>query len=131
MDASETAEAALEYALIVHDDAHIAVLHVVGEPSPMLAVASSLALEDDFEAAARAHAEEIFASAEAIAREHGAAIDTITEIGHPARVIIEVAEEFDAIVMGTHGGSLLDRLIVGDVAKTVFRRSTVPVTTVR
>jgi nucleotide-binding universal stress UspA family protein len=42
-----------------------------------------------------------------------------------------VAESYDAMVMGTHGGSLSDRLLVGNVAERVFRNSPVPVTVVR
>ena len=51
--------------------------------------------------------------------------------GHPARAIINRAEEFDTVVIGSHGGTLVDRLFVGDVAQKVFRRSPVPVTVVR
>ncbi len=35
MDGSEMSERALEYALEVHPNTEITVLHVVGEPSPM------------------------------------------------------------------------------------------------
>ncbi len=41
------------------------------------------------------------------------------------------AENFDAVVIGTHGDDTIGRLFVGDVAETVFRRSPVPVTVVR
>ena len=48
-----------------------------------------------------------------------------------ARTIAEAAAEFDAVVLGSHSGGLADRLLVGDVAGTVVRRSPVPVTVVR
>jgi nucleotide-binding universal stress UspA family protein len=37
----------------------------------------------------------------------------------------------DLVVMGTHGRTGLDRVIVGSVAERVVRRSPVPVLTVR
>jgi nucleotide-binding universal stress UspA family protein len=42
-----------------------------------------------------------------------------------------VAEGYDTVVVGSHGGSLADRLFVGNVTEKVFRRSPVPVTVVR
>ena len=47
MDGSEIAKGALEYALDVHADADITVLHVVGQPTAMMGEAVSLAFEDD------------------------------------------------------------------------------------
>jgi nucleotide-binding universal stress UspA family protein len=47
------------------------------------------------------------------------------------RAILDRAGEYDAIVMGSHGGTLSERLFVGNVAEKVLRRSPVPVTVVR
>jgi nucleotide-binding universal stress UspA family protein len=54
-------------------------------------------------------------------------------VGETAPAIRGYADEHDAdlIVMGTHGRSGLDRLVVGSVAETVIRQSEVPVVTVR
>jgi nucleotide-binding universal stress UspA family protein len=54
-------------------------------------------------------------------------------VGETAPAIRGYADEHDAdlIVMGTHGRSGLDRLVVGSVAETVIRHSEVPVVTVR
>jgi nucleotide-binding universal stress UspA family protein len=131
MDDSEMADRALAYALEAHPDADITVLHVVGGPSGMLGQATTLALADDIESAARAHAEAVLERAEAIAAEYDRGVETIVEMGHPARAIVDHASDFDTVVIGSHGGSLADRLFVGDVARRVFRRSPVPVTVVR
>ena len=56
---------------------------------------------------------------------------TAVTVGRPAHAIVARAEEFDTVVMGSHGGDMVDRLFVGNVADTVFRRSPVPVVTVR
>jgi nucleotide-binding universal stress UspA family protein len=58
-----------------------------------------------------------------------------TEIreGSPAREIVDAAtrESCDLVVMGTHGRSGVDRLLLGSVAERVVRSSPVPVLTVR
>jgi nucleotide-binding universal stress UspA family protein len=131
MEDSEMSRKALEYALETHPDAEITVFHVVGEPSAMLGRATALALEADIEAAADRRAEAVFDLARDIAAEHDAEIETDVHIGHPTRAILNRAEDFDAVVIGSHSGSLADRLFVGDVAKKVVRASPVPVTVVR
>lgn len=131
MDDSDRALRALEYALENHPDAEITVLHVVGGPSRMGGAATALALEDDVESAARDEAAEIFADAQALAEEHGVEIETAVELGKPTQTIVERAEEFDAVIMGGHGGSIADRLLAGDVAKKVYRNAPVPVTVVQ
>lgn len=131
MDDSEMATRALEYALETHPDADITVLHVVGEPSSMMGEAVALALEDDIEQAAEERATEVFDRARDIAHSHGIEISTDVAWGSPAKVIVNRADSFDTVVIGSHGGSIADRLLVGNVAQTVFRRSPVPVTIVR
>lgn len=125
------AERALEYALESYPDAEITVLHVVGEPSPMMGNATRLALENDIEEAAEQHASKVLEQARSLAETHDASIDTDVAWGSPARGILNRAEDFDTIVIGSHGGTLVDRLFVGNVAERVFRRSPVPVTVVR
>lgn len=53
--------------------------------------------------------------------------------GDPHQAIVDYVEEedIDAIVMGTHGRSGAERLIIGSVAEKVVRKSPVPVVTVR
>ena len=131
MDDSELAESALRYALETHADADVTVMHVVGEPSSMLGEATALALEDDIEAAAEEQASEVLARARAIADEYDRDIDTVVDMGRPGRAIVDRAESFDTVVIGSHGSSLVDRLVIGNVAQTVFQRCPVPVTVVR
>jgi len=131
MDDSALSERALRYALDVHGDAQITVLHVVGEPSRMMGAATGIALSDDSDERIRELAADVLDRAGEIADEYDTTVDGEIEVGSPARRILDRAESFDAVVMGTHGGSLADRLLVGNVAHTVFRRSPVPVTVVR
>lgn len=125
------AECALEYALENHPDAAITVVHVVGEPSPWWGEATSLALEEDIEAAAAERSTEVFDAARAIAAEYDVELSTEVLLGDPARAILNRAPDFDAVVLGSHGGSLVDRLVVGNVAQKVFRNAPVPVIVAR
>lgn len=53
--------------------------------------------------------------------------------GSPAKEIVRYASEqpCDVIVMGTHGRSGFDRLLLGSVAERVVRSAEVPVLTIR
>jgi nucleotide-binding universal stress UspA family protein len=131
MDDSEMAQRALRYALEAHPDADITVLHVVGEPSGMMGKATQLALAEDIPEEARKLAKNIFETASEIASEYDRTVSTKIEFGHPVKDILDTAEEFDTVVVGTHGGSLADRLFMGSITTKVVRRSPVPVTVVR
>ncbi|ELZ31398.1 UspA domain-containing protein [Halogeometricum pallidum JCM 14848] len=131
MDDSEMARRALEYALENHPEAAITVLHVVGEPSLMGGAATALALEEDIEEAAEEHSKAVFEGARELAAEYDAQITTEVQMGHPARAILNRADDFDAIVLGSHSGSLVDRLVVGNVAQKVVRQSPIPVIVAR
>lgn len=60
-------------------------------------------------------------------------VETELREGRPSQKIVEEAieAECDLIVMGTHGRSGLDRLLLGSVAEGVIRTATVPVLTVK
>lgn len=131
MDDSEMAEQALKHVLEHHPDAEITVLHVAGEPSMMWGSATGLALEEDIEAAAEERASVVFDRARELAAEHDVEITTNVQLGHPVRAILNRADTYDLVVIGSHGGSMADRLVVGNVAQKVFHRSPVPVTVVR
>ena len=133
MDGSEMSERALEYALEAHPNTEITVLHVVGEPSPMWGKATGIALADDIEEAAEEHAQSVFDRAREIAADadSNGDLDTEVTLGHPSRAIINRADDYDTVIIGSHSGTVAERLFVGDVAETVFHRSPVPVTVVR
>ncbi|ELY55064.1 universal stress protein [Natronolimnohabitans innermongolicus] len=134
MDDSEPAGRALEYALENHPDADVTVLHVVGVPSMMMGDAVALTLEDDLSEAAAERAEPVFERAHDIADELDREIETIVGVGHPARNVIDRADDYDTVILGSHGsdrGRATRRFLVGNVAETVSKRAAVPVTIVR
>jgi universal stress protein A len=69
-----------------------------------------------------------------IVRENpGVSLKAEVQEGRPAQVILEVAEALspDLIVMGTHGRSPLDHLLIGSVAERVLRKARCSVLAVR
>ena len=134
MDDSEYAGQALEYALDNFPNADVSVVHVVGVPSPMMGEATGLALADDLEEAAAERAEPVFERAREVAAERGREIDTVVGLGHPARDIVDRAEDYDTVVLGAHGADwsrTTRRFLVGNVAETVSKRAPIPVIIVR
>lgn len=131
MDGSEMSEQALRYALEVHPETEITVLTVVGEPSAMFGEATAIALATDPEGSMQEYARPVLDRAAAIADEYDTEISTEIRTGHPARAIVNRSEAFDVVVIGSHGGTISDRLFTGNVAEKVFRRARAPVTIVR
>ncbi|MEM4780286.1 MAG: universal stress protein [Halalkalicoccus sp.] len=131
MGGSEMAERALEFAVDAYPDAKITVLTVVGIPSGLMGEAAGLALAEDLPEAAEERAKPVLDRAREIAADHDREIDTAVALGTPSKAIVERAEGFDAVVIGSHGRSLSARILIGNTAETVARRSPVPVTVVR
>lgn len=61
------------------------------------------------------------------------ALEPMVQEGKPAAVILEVAERVqpDLIVIGSHGRSGLDQLLLGSVTDRVLRKARLPVLVVR
>lgn len=131
MDDSEIAERALEFALEAYPDGETTVLTVVGVPSWFMGDAVGLALSDDLPEAVAEDARTIFDRAREIAADHDREIDTVIALGSPSKAIVERAEGFDVVVIGSHGRTFSSRILIGNTAETVTRRSPVPVTVVR
>ena len=133
-DGSPQSEAALEHALEAHPEAKITALTVI---DPIEAGYGSRAsfptLSGEWFERAEIAAEETLEHAVVRSEQQGRTIETDTTTGRPARTIVEYAEEtgVDAIVMGSHGRDGVARVLLGSVAETVIRRSSVPVTVVR
>lgn len=131
-DGTPLAERALDHALATYPDAEITVLHVIDfveESYGAEALVGSEALRD------RAHdrSSKLLAAAEDVATERDREVSTATRVGKPAREIVEYAEErdVDTIVIGSHGRSLVARVLLGSVAEAVVRRAPTPVLVVR
>ncbi len=134
IDGSDCSKQALEYALETFPDATVTTLHVVDPIESVYAVeASGLPVAEEWYDDAREWASGIHEDARERADEHGVETDAATAVGKPARTILEYADEndVDQIVMGSHGRTGVERVVLGSVAETVVRRAKIPVTVVR
>lgn len=132
MDHSPLARKALEFALREHSEADIVVLHVVDYIEESYA-GQLLVGPEELRERGRERTESLFDTARSIAEEHGREIRTVMEFGKPDRALIDFADgvDIDLIVIGSHGRSIVSRIILGDTAQTVLQRADVPVTVVR
>lgn len=130
-DGSEGTERAIEQAIGIAEtyDATLHVLTVIGVDATYPVDFNMDRVIDAMQEQATTAIEDVRTRAEA------AGVDVVTAVrrGTPHVVIGEYADEegIDLIVMGTHGRTGVNRMLVGSVTERVVRRSDVPVLTVR
>lgn len=132
VDGSEQSLAALEYAVDRFPEGRITIFHAVASSLVDETEAIDEGLGDFIESQIR-RGETILDSAVQAIEGGDLVVETDLGRGKPVRSIIDYAieNEFDQIIMGSHGRSLPARIILGSVAETVSRRSTVPVTLIK
>lgn len=137
-DGSDAAAAAIEEGIDLarRDDAELHALYVV-EPIPLggfTAGPGPAGAEWD-DVVEEQREEGAVATADVADRASESGLEVVEAIKHgkPHEQILEYVDEHDvdAIVMGTHGRSGADRLVLGSVTEKVVRQSDVPVLTVR
>lgn len=135
-DGSEGAKAAAEHAIDIADkyDADLHILYVVdiGVDTSLSSVSdlmSQLESSGKLEDVGKKATESIKENAEA----SGVNSEVSVKRGIPHKEINSYIKEkeIDMIVMGTHGRTGLDRILLGSVAEKVVRSADVPVLTVR
>jgi nucleotide-binding universal stress UspA family protein len=123
-DWSELSARALQFAAFLarDPDAELIVLYVVPLPSLMYGPPPESYLENERDELCRVRPSD-----------PNLRVRHLLSEGEPAAAILQAARETNAdlIVMGTHGRTGLDRLVVGSVAEQVVRRAPCPVLTVR
>lgn len=108
--------------------ARVTFVHVLENPLSVAyaapeAVAYSAQLQEDL----RAGADRVLREAKALAEEAGVEAETrLLERHDPASAIREASEDFDLVVMGTHGRRGFDRWMFGSVAEGALRGSSKP-----
>jgi nucleotide-binding universal stress UspA family protein len=130
-DGSVSMEAVVDHVekVAAEHDATVHGLYVVDTAS-----FSDVPIDTSFEGVAEQLREEGERALEDLADAVGdAPVRQVIREGSPASEIVDYAEEAecDVVVMGTHGRTGVDRLVMGSVAERVVRSSPVPVTTVR
>jgi nucleotide-binding universal stress UspA family protein len=132
-DGSPLSERALTYAIETFTDATLTAIYVINPIDSIVDVeVGGLPIAEDWYDDAQDRATRIHATATDLAAEHEIDLATVTDVGRPARTILEYADDhgIDQIVMGSHGRSGIDRALLGSVAESVTRRARVPVTVV-
>ena len=133
VDGSPQSTAALDFAIGEWPDASFTLLHVI---DPALASGAGRGVipsgSEEWYQGAKSRADALFEEARAEAGA-GLDIDARTEVGRPARTIVDAAEDgsFDHVVMGSHGREGVSRILLGSTADHVVRKSPIPVTIVR
>lgn len=135
VDGSEPAWDALDFALERHPDADVTAYYVVDVATrtqgPPLGTAPVYA--DELYEAEEEYAESVLEEAAERGEEYDATVETEYERGMPRDAILEYADEHDVdqLIVGSHGRSGLERVLIGSVAEKLTRHSPVPVTVVR
>lgn len=133
-DFSDSSRPAADYAVTLTKltGAHLHVLHVINELDEhqrvMIPREAFQVLEKELEVQA-------VKELDRFCREEAGALETTTYaiVGAPFKKILEMGDKTNAdmIVMGTHGRTGMEHVIVGSTAERVVRRSKIPVLTVR
>jgi nucleotide-binding universal stress UspA family protein len=136
VDGSTTAQRALQEALQQGDNAtKVRLVHVVTE-FLRLAEGYEFVDYDELHKAARTTGEHMLADAAEKVLQAGRVAETSLRDSHGDRIASVIEDEAkswqaDLIVIGTHGRTGLDRLLLGSVAEGVVRMATVPVLLIR
>ena len=132
-DGSDPSNDALEYAFETFPESEIAAVHVIQIPDGYVTALEGPEIRPPVTEKAREHAVDILEGATELASEHGRDLETAIETGKADHRLIEHAldEGYDTIVVGSHGRAGLSRVLLGDVAEDVVRRSPLPVVVVR
>jgi nucleotide-binding universal stress UspA family protein len=136
IDFSPSSADALRAASLLARAAHarIEVLHVAPFQPPLAAAPGDVAGSELFEATARAELEselDAFVSSELPKGVAPPETRVVFTTARPSAVIIGFSPMYDAIVIGTHGRTGLERARAGSVAAEVTQKAVCPVVAVR
>ncbi|MDO8793065.1 MAG: universal stress protein [Vicinamibacterales bacterium] len=128
VDFSDHSAVALRYAAILAKRS-AGRLHVLHVNDPMLAAAAAVAFADrDYAKVALAELRPFVAKALPASTMKAISIRYAVDTGDPARMIASAAKRFrcDLIVMGTHGLSGLEKVLIGSTTERMLRRASLP-----
>jgi len=136
IDDSEQAAAALRWALAegVIRQASVEVVHSWSPPLSALPFGATLVIPVDeaaIDSAARASVDDLVDTALAEMDEQPPEVQRTVLPGGPSVTLVEVSEDADMLVVGSHGRSGLSRLMLGSVAMACVNHASCPVVVVR
>ncbi len=131
-DFSPHSEKSLDYAVLTAKKfrAKILLFHVI-EPFPYTTPDAFMVVDNS--EAMRSIADALIKNLSKGLRAKGITVITSLVVGNPAREIVLKTEQakIDLIVMGTHGRTGVEHVLLGSVAEKVVRLSRCPVMTIR
>ena len=138
VDGSTLSTRALRHAFREFPDAEVTAYHVIDVFDPEPATAGESSYEpmlgtEEWDRYVGERRDQLFAEVAEVAADYDRSVETDSDVGDPARLVVEYATEepIDHVVIGAHGRTDPGRSIYGSVANAVVRRSPVPVTVVR
>jgi nucleotide-binding universal stress UspA family protein len=139
IDGTPLSKRALEFAFDNFGDSEIVCLHVQNSVDPAYGEGVDVPVSaadwqlTDAEERIKIVTDQVTSEAETVAERHGKDIEIVTTRGKPYRKIVEYVEDFDIdhVVIGSHGRSGRDRLLLGSVSENVVKQAPVNVTVVR
>jgi len=133
-DWSDQAHGACEFVFEEFPEATVVLLHVIDPSEAGYSTGTPFpSASEDWYEQQRTDANTLFDELAAEADDHGIETERAIEVGKPTQTIVEYAEDHDIdhVVMGSHGRKGVTRILLGNVAEKIVRRSPVPVTVVR
>ena len=112
---------------------HVLILHVIDEQVLSAVRASRLAKPDAWEQNIRETVEEDMGVIEKELREVGFQVRTMVKTGVPLREILgaEQREDVSLIVIGSHGKSNLEEVLLGSVSEKLIRKCAKPILVIK
>jgi nucleotide-binding universal stress UspA family protein len=133
VDFSETSLLAIKHGafLAKYTKGDVYLLHVINKQYEHYAVLEQpmhLETPEAYETGASNKLNELASS---VSKEYGVSVNTIVSLGNPTKEIINTAKDIkaDLVVMGTHGYSPLEELVIGSNTLKVITKSACPVMT--
>ena len=133
VDFSETSLLAIKHGafLAKYTKGDVYLLHVINKQYEHYAVLEQPLHMEDPEKYETSASNKLNELADSVRSEYGVSVNTIVSLGNPTKEIINNAKEIkaDMIVMGTHGYSPLEELVLGSNTLKVITKSACPVMT--
>ena len=131
-DGSRPAQKAVEYAVTHHGDEQLVLLRVIEISSGSIEAGIDL-VQEKVKEMREETTETLDEDVAELIKRNKIDFEVETVVGKPSREIVRYAEEnqIDSIIIGSHGRKGVSRVLLGNVAEIVVRRSPVTVTVVR
>lgn len=132
-DGSSPSINALEFALNIHDDAEILVLHIIEKEYLENSYVKLLLGGEKLSERIQKGGEEILEKAEELSEEYDRDIETRIETGNPVKTILDFSKEnnIDQIIIGSKGHTSTKTKFLGSVTNKLIHKTNLPITIIK